>query len=272
MLAITVVYLPPIATSGLNGLLHDEYVTPHDFQSFLSYNRIGFERTWALWTRDLPTWWAWIMPVAFTFALALYPRLRVLVICLVSWTAFLFIARRYVTLERTWLVFLPLFLGGAAATPAYLLERMIPARRRFAFGVVSALAIALLFSIPVVRNRSILASRQTGVLKSASEIVQYLAARNIPPTLVFRDPDYDFPLQYYYWRRNHTDAPQADVKRIAARNVSEGWLLVNTDIGESFGADVEKFGLQGVHVQDAHPFDGSVLYRIAWTGVSPKAT
>ena len=269
--ALVVVYLPPLATSGLNGVLHDGYFDPHDFLSFLSYNEIGFARTWALWTRDLPTWWARIMPIAFFIALAIHGRLRALVICLVSWTILLFIAWRYVTPERTWLVFMPVFLGGAAAAPAYFFDRVFRARRRLLAACAIALLTSVAFAIPVVRNRSILASNQTGVLKSASAIVQYLDQRHIPPSLVFRDPDYDFPLQYYYWRRNRTDAPQADVKSIAARKVTEGWLLVNADVGESFEADVQKFGLQGVSILGTHPFDGSTLYRLSWRRVSPAS-
>ncbi len=267
MIAVAVVYLPPIATSGLNGLLNDAYVTPHNFRSFLMYNGIGFERTWALWTRDLPTWWSLAMPVAFFAGLVLCPRLRTLIVCIASWTAFLFIARRYVTLERTWLVFMPLVLGSAAAAPAYLFGRFVPTRLRLPAGAIAAVAIAGALSIPVARNRSILASKETGPFRSASEIVRYLETENIPPELVFRDPDYDFPLQYYYWRRHRTDALQPSLKSILERHASEGWLLVNTDIGETFPEMVRKFGLQGVRVMDQQPFNGCTLYHLAWTGL-----
>lgn len=258
------VYSPPLAVSGLRSLTNNEWVAPHEFQLSVRGNLEQFGSAWRLWNRDLPIWWGWIMAPAFGLGMLFYPRLRHLVVCLACWTLTLLCVRRFVPFTRTWLFFLPVFLTVAAAALARLPQIPIPAAgRRVASGIL-AVALAVLLSVRVLQTQSVLASAETGVLKDASRIVTFLVSRNILPEVVFRNRDYDLPLQYYWWRRFGFRPAEPALTDLRKSGGGEAWMLVNAALSESFEESAKQYGFRGARIVGEQAFDGSTLIHFTW--------
>lgn len=260
--ATLMVYLPPMAVAGPNALFQNQWVAPRNLRSFLTGNLAQLRLTGQLWTRDLPFWWAIVLAVAFLLSLPFYPRLRRLLLSLFAWTVFLFIARRFVPFARNWLLFLPIYLTAAAAGLAWLLNRFVPAAMRKTLVPVSAIVAALILSIPVLRSGSVLASTETGILKSAPEIANFVASRNIAPDQVFRNSTSDLPFQYYWWRRTGSRPATATRQQLENLGIRDPWFLLNTTYGENLASFSKQHGYSQVKILDKYSFAGADLYHV----------
>jgi hypothetical protein len=260
--ATVMVYLPPIAVAGPNALFRNQWVAPRNLRSFLTGNLAQLRLTGQLWTRDLPFWWAVMLAMAFLLSLAFYPRLRRLLLSLFAWTVFLFIARRFVPFARNWLLFLPIYLTGAAAGLAWLFDRFIPATTRKVLAPISAIVAALILSIPILRSGSVLASTETGILKSAPEVANFVASRGIAPNQLFRNSTSDLPFQYYWWRRTGSRPSVPTRQQLEAVGVRDPWFLLNTTYGENLPAFSKQHGYAEVKILDKYSFSGADLYHV----------
>lgn len=265
-LTIIVLYLPPIAVSGFNAVFRNDWVAPHELHSFLEQNWLKMRRTGYFWERDLPVGIGWLLAIGFGVATALYARYRRMVASLVLWTLFLFIVRRFVPFERTWLMFLPIYLSGTAAALAWCIQQLASPRVVVWTSALLAVGIAAAGSVPVYENRSVLQSGETGTLPSASSVADFLRSRNIPPNTVFRNRDYDFPFEYYWWRRTGVEPALADRLALEQSNPHpQAWLLVNNDIDETLQSDAAEHGLHNVQKLEERDFPHAELFRISWT-------
>jgi hypothetical protein len=255
------VYFPPLAVSGLHSLVNNEWIAPKNFQLFLQGNRDQFGNTWLLWNRDLPVWWGSIMASGFFLGTLFYPRLRRLILWMAFWTIVLFSARRFVPFTRTWLLFFPVFVAVSASAVSRIFEFLIPAGRRLAVGAIAAVALVGLLSVQVLRTQSVLASAETGVLKDASRIVDFLISRHISPETVFRNTDYDLPLQYYWWRRSGARPAKPSLANVGESADSEAWILLNGALSESFEQRAQQLGYTGTRIIEERAFDGATLIR-----------
>jgi hypothetical protein len=256
-------YLPPLAVNGAHALLKNQWVTPRNLQVFLLANGNQFQLAWDSWNRDLPLWWPWLMALFFATGLALFPNLRRLVLSLAAWTLFLFVARRFVPFARTWLLFLPIFLTCAAAAAARAIERIVPTRGLRA-ATITAVILAAVLAFPVLQRNSVLASSETGVLRSAPQIVAFVAASNIPLERVLRSSTSDLPLDYYWWRLTGVRSGNVNLRALKQSGVHHGWFLLNDAYGEQVDQFAARRGLRGVEVSEEHSFDGARLYRVTW--------
>jgi hypothetical protein len=203
------------------------------------------------------------MGLAFCVSLAFFPSFRRMVTSLLAWTLFLFATRHFVPFARTWLIFLPIFFMGASAAVAALVHRL--GLKRELIETLSAVILAIVLTIPVLRSESPRTSTETGVLRSASQIAAFLAAENIPPDRVFRRSTSDLPLQYYWWRRTGARPANPDLADLQQQGITEGWVLLNGAYGETIETFSSKYGLQNVRVLEEKPFDGAALDHIAWS-------
>jgi hypothetical protein len=256
-------YLPPIVVSGTKAMFHNQWIAPHNIHDLLSGNAMAFRQTWELWNRDLPVWWSWILAAAFFGGLATAPRIRRLVICLCVWTLFLLMDRRFVPFARNWLPYLPIFLLVAVAALASLFERAMVSKQRLATGTASAVLLAGLLAVPVLQQRSVLASNETGVFKSALQIEEFTRTRNVSPDQVFRGSR-DLPLEYYWWRRTGLMPANASRERLERSGVHQAWFLLNSDFEEQLGPFATQLGVQNFQILERHSFDGATLYRVSW--------
>ncbi len=258
------VYLPPLAVNGTGALLRNQWVAPRNLQDFLAGNATQFGLTWQSWNRDLPGWWPVMMTIAFLGGLAIAPRLRRLVICLLCWVLFLFAARHFVPFARNWLMFLPIYLMTAAVSFGWLLERLVAAPKRAVAGAASAVVFAALLGAPVYYQRSVLLSKDTGVLVSAPRIAAFMAARGITPDQVFRSSTSDLPVQYYWWRRTGAQPDKASVQVLESRGVHRAWFLLNGAYGEDLDQLSARQGLRNIEVLAVEPFEGARLVEVEW--------
>jgi len=202
---------------------------------------------------------------AFFLSLGLYSRLRRVVLCLGAWTLFLFASRRFVPFARNWLLFLPIFMVAAAAALAWVFEQLVPARKQAIMAATCSVIVAVILAIPVLDRGSILASTETGVLKSAPQIADFIVSRNIPPEEVFRNSASDLPLHYYWWRRTGSRAGIAIRQELEAKGVHQSWFLLNTAYRENLGSFSAQHGFRSVLVLDEQSFDGAILYHVRET-------
>jgi uncharacterized membrane protein len=263
--AITVaMYLPPLAINGIGALLRNQWVAPRNLRAFLAGNETQLSLTWQAWNRDLPTWWPMMMMVAFLGGLAIAPKLRRLVICLLSCILFLFAVRHFVPFARNWLMFLPVYLMVAAVPFGWIVERLTDTKGRRLFGAVSAATLAALLSVPVLHQRSILQSKDTGVLVSAREVADFMFSRSITPDQVFRSSTSDLPMQYYWWRRTGIQPDKASVPELEARGVHHAWVLLNEAYAEELDNLAARQGLKNVETLAEEPFDGARMVEVTW--------
>jgi hypothetical protein len=264
--AVTLLAYSPVAlVNGPGALLNNQWVAPRNLQGFLAGNLARFRETWEMWTRDMPAWWAWGMAAAFFLCLCLFPALRRLIVSLIAWTLVLFAARRFVPFARNWLLFLPIFLMGAAAGLAWMAERLVPSVRRDFVASATAVLLAALLAVPVLQNRSVLASTETGVLRSAPEIAAFLAAAHISPDRVFRSTTSELPLEYYLWRQTGTRPGKPNVQAFNQEDVGEAWFLLNGAYEETLPSITAKYRLQSVRVLETKLFERASLYHLAWS-------
>lgn len=256
-----VLYLPPVAVNGPKALFQNQWVAPRGFQAFLAANQMQFHLMWSSWNRDLPVFWPWITSALFVMGLALFPKLRSLVVSLLAWTMLLFLARRFVPFARTWLMFLPLFLICATAAMAWIVERM-EVLRKPPLAPLSAVLLTVVLAVPVFEGHSVLTSKETGVFRSAREVAQFLAVHRISPSRVLRSSTSNLPLEYYWWRMTGTNLEKLDMKAIQSNHTSETWLLLNDDYGEQIDQALARWGLTGAPVREERAFVGARLFRV----------
>jgi hypothetical protein len=261
--ATLLVYLPPVAANGPSALLRNQWTAPHSFHVFLTGNLERFHDAWQMWNRDLPVWWPWAIGFAFLLSLTLRTSVRRLVISLVVWTTLLFVVQRYLPYPRNWLVFLPIFLIAAATAIAWMEERAIPLKRRNLVAASTAVILAALLAVPVVRNQTVLASPETGTLRSASQIDTFLVTSNIPTDRVFRTAIASLPLDYYWWRRTGVHPRFANVQDLKQRDIHDGWFLLN--IGEHLDTFPISYKFENIRVLEVRQFPGADLYHVSWT-------
>lgn len=258
------VYLPPVAVTGLRSLTGNEWIAPRDFHAFLTGNLAQFRNTWQLWNRDLPSWWGAVAALAFAAGMVLHRRPGRLVICLVFWTATLFFARLYMPFTRTWLLFLPVFLTIAASSVSALLDVVTPRTHLAIVSGIVAVGLTGILSGRVFERQSILTSSETGVLKDARRIADTLLSRNIPAEMVFRNTDYDFPLQYYWWRMRGVRPAKPSVAALEASHATQAWILINPTLHEAFDSTARQYGFADARIVETIPFDGALLCRFTW--------
>lgn len=258
------VYLPAIAVNGPSALFRNQWVAPQNLQSWLSGNASQLRTTGELWTRDLPTGWTVILMSGFLLSLVVYPRLRRLLVSLITWTVFLLVARRFVPVARIWLMYLPILLVASASGLSWIFEHLVPREKRPILGIAGSLLITVVLGVPSLRTNSVLNSTETGVLISAREIVEFMSTKNIPPETVFRSSVSDIPLQYYWWRRTGyrpTNPTSLDLQQKVAH---QPWCVLNTINGETletFSADNK---IDKIEILDHQHFEGAEVYHFSW--------
>lgn len=263
--AAVAVYTPPIAVNGINAFLRNQWVAPRSLPAFLAGNAAQFQLTWQLWTRDLPLWWAWFLVAGFLAGLSLRPHLRRVFLSLAGWSLFLLAVRQIIPFARNWLFFLPVALLAASVAMDALAQRWIPARVLRIAGPLSAVAMALLLAIPVLRSGSILRSHETGVFPGAAQMEQWMAVNQIPPERVFRGMVSDLPLEYYWWRRTGSRPPNANAIDLRRAGIHDGWMLLNAAYDDSISKIAAREHLQDLQVLKVTALPGASVYRVTWT-------
>jgi hypothetical protein len=258
------VYLPPVTVNGFKALSNNQWVAPRDFETFLLGNATQFHLTWILWNRDLPWWWFWIVTIAFFGGIALFPRIRRLVFCLALWTLLLFAVRRFVPFSRTWLLFLPIVFMAASSTFGWMVTRITALSQDAYFGAVAATIVTTIFAIPVLQNRSVLSSPETGVLRSAPQIAELMISKGIRPDHLFLDEHSGLILEYYWWRRFGIRPTFVSRKDLVRNGESQAWVLLNDVDGEKLAQFSAFNGFDNVAVLEKDSFDGASLYHVSW--------
>jgi len=267
-IATTFAYLPPLLVSGTHRLLENhpasvsnQLIAYRALQSFLLRNLSQFLYACYLWTRDLPIWLGYLMAAAFLCSLALSSRIRRLVICLFGWAVLLVAVTHMAPFARNWLCFLPVVITGCAMSLAWLFEHILPASaERAAPALTFVLAIAL--ALPVLRQASVLQSRETGVLPSASQIASYVHSERISPERVFRSPMSDLPFEYYWWRRTGIQPQTPRLDGADGNGLYDVWFLINGIYHENLDAAAKRRGFHDLSVIETVSFAGAQLDHV----------
>ena len=300
-----ILYLPMVAVNGplslvaFHGYVQNQRVSAlgssggpaalaASLRVFAKGNAIEFARVWHTWHRDLPQGWPLVACAAFLYAAASYLRLRRLAISLAGWVLLLVLPGHLVASARNWLMFLPLYLAcasvGLARLGRIIIKNDVLRRDVFAWGSVG---LALLLAVPVLRSGSIVASKETGVLPSAREIVDFFDSRQITSSQILCSWDSELPLHYYWWRKSGRWQQRGSVEIIEAQGARDGWLVVNKAYDETVGADagsppenrLEPWRCQihvyGVHISQAtvleqDDFRGASVYHVSWEAKKPS--
>jgi Dolichyl-phosphate-mannose-protein mannosyltransferase len=258
------VYLPAIAVNGPSALFRNQWVAPQNLQSWLSGNESQLRTTSELWTRDLPSGWTLILTIGLLWSLVVYPRLRRLLLSLVTWTVFLLVARRFVPVARIWLMYLPILLVVSASGLSWIFEHLVPQEKRPILGIAGSLLITVVLGEPSLRTNSVLNSTETGVLRSARGIVEVMSTKNVPPETVFRSSISDIPLQYYWWRRTGYRPSNPTSLELQQKVGHPVWCVVNTINGETLEIFSTNNKIKKVEILDHQHFEGAEVYHFSW--------
>lgn len=262
--ATILLYLPPLAVSGPRALADNQWVSSVKAQSFLLRTFANLHLTWNLWNRDFPAWFAYVTAAAFFCSVALRANNRRLVFCLGGWVVLLLGCRHMVPFARNWLVFLVIFAMLSVQPIVWLLQRLAGNHLVAKAGPVLAVIASVLLAIPVLGHRSILNSTETGVLPSAARVVNFIAAKKIPPGRILRGQVSDLPLQYYWWRQTGNRPKGLSPTAVGTVSPHDVWVLLNSAYGESLNSVTRQCKFRDVRVIRSYQFDKAVLLHVTY--------
>lgn len=197
-------YTPILVEWGPAALAGNRFVSPLPSGTFWIELWGSFIATWRSWTRDLPTWAGWIFALGFAASLVFHRtvakhRLPLSVVTIL-WCWGLVLLQRVAPWPRVWLFMMPLFFVWVSAGIDAILHMFTPnaSRPRQLAGIVSVLAVAVILSVNVYRQDSILDSGQTGTLKDAEAITLSLKEQLREGDVVVSTFPSNYPLEYYF--------------------------------------------------------------------------
>ncbi|MFO0845284.1 MAG: glycosyltransferase family 39 protein [Gemmataceae bacterium] len=196
-------YAPVLLLAGPDALFGNRFVAPLTWAGWAGALPQTLAATWEQWHRDLPAGLRWALPGGLAVALVTarrHPRLVSLLLVGVLWCGFLVVAKRINPFERVWLFALPLYLIGASAGLARLIE-LVPAghARR---GAVAAVAVAgLLGAGTTLWTRSVFFSTDTGTLRDGDDLAGFLRGQLADGDRVLARCPSDGVLLFYFDRR-----------------------------------------------------------------------
>jgi len=196
-----VLYLPVLVASGLKSIISSRFVAPLPWSSFVEMFPRSLRGTWNLWNRDIPQGISILFALGFIVSLVFHKRLspnRIpVVLALVLWCLPILMIQQVVPPARTWLFFLPLYIGSASAGMIYLLRpivRKITNNTSFLYAT-AALILSLFLSYNVVRKDSITRYNESVGLENT---VIYLKDYLTPGDRVVALVPLNAPVVYYF--------------------------------------------------------------------------
>ena len=199
-------YAPVVAASGLDSLLHNEFVEPLSFAAFVDELPDSLWSVVEGWHRDIPWPLAVVLAAAFVTGLVAHRRLSAVsvppALALLAFVAPVVVLQRVVPIERVWLFALPLDLATAAAGLALWL-RPVAARvggERVVAIVVAVVAAAALAG-GAVASQAVYDSEDTSTFRDGSAVADLLEAELRPGDKVVVAPPADGILEYHLLRR-----------------------------------------------------------------------
>jgi hypothetical protein len=280
--------LKPLVVSGMAALLltllfYEPILRDWGFEALIgkgSFNPQGFDiqegalvgslvSTWRSWTRDLPSFIAWILAGGFFLSLWMHKSLSrhrlPLSLVILVWCGGLVILQGVEPWPRIWLFLIPFFFVWASAGLVGLASKLAPDSLRggTSLAVVGALLVAVVFSWNVYHRGSVLDSGQTGTLKDAEAITLYLEGRLAEGDVVVAAVPSNYPLRYYF---QYHHLPEAYLYRPKyGPDFERALIIVNQRHGQNLGEvlkaeRINEF-VNSAQVEKMAQFDGAALYQ-----------
>ena len=203
--ALTVLlYLPIVATSGLDSLVRNEFVTSRSWAFFTAELPDSVVSVGEGWHRDIPAPLAAAIALAFLVGLVLHRRVSPVwpapAAAAVLFIAPVLAAQRVVPFDRVWLFLLPLYLMTASAGIAFVLQAL--ARRRTeVLTVALGVLMSGLLAVNAVASQAVYDSEQTSTFRDGDNVAGFLAARLEEGDKLLVAPPADAILEYHLARR-----------------------------------------------------------------------
>lgn len=188
-------YAPMIRSVGISEITSNKFVITHGIARFLRELRVAPIDIARMWTTGI--WWplAWLLHAAALASIFLpdpHRRHRILPVALITLLVVLFATLRMPP-TRVWLWLLPIYLGCAAMTFAWLMRRLHPHVMP-----ISAVALAALMSFTSIAP--VRASTDTGAFPAARGVANQLRSHLRTTDRVIASTPADGPLAYYLAR------------------------------------------------------------------------
>ncbi|HEY4133357.1 MAG TPA: glycosyltransferase family 39 protein [Gemmatimonadaceae bacterium] len=241
--ATAVVYSPVILAQGVHPIVGNSFVTASTWSAFVRDLSAAVPDLWSSWSIGVPriiTLALLVLAIVGEVASRRDRRRRVSVAGAMSlWCVVLLLATHRVPFVRVALFALPLvaLLSGLGITT--LLSQVARVKQSQNIIAAGSIAPAVLLSVSVVISRAVLASTETGTLRDAPAITQFLATTLHPGDRVLAPVPSSAPLEYYFVRSGLdasylTAEPKVDGNVYLVVNVAEGFTINSPLHGEPF--------------------------------------
>jgi hypothetical protein len=199
-------YMPVIVIMGWAAILANKYVLPLSFAGILAQLPLNLQILGNLWIRDFPLAVLALLGLGFIGFLGHLRKFHygagLLAACLGFCPLLAFAVQRVVPFQRVWLFMLPLIFAFCSMGLSALTKwSFSSARLRRSFLPVLTIVVVGWTSFHVVNDRSIIYSRQTGVLLGGESIAATLQGKLHSGDCVLSGCPSDVILRYYFKRR-----------------------------------------------------------------------
>jgi len=268
-----ILYAPVFAGTGWRSVVANKRVLPLEYEWPEFARRLGRSLTqaWGQWNRDVPMVVNVLLVAGLVVSVACRgrdaARRRLLVLIALLWCGLVLFKQRFVPSPRSWLPFLPLYLGLAASGLAHLLGGL-QARLRFRGSLaytVLALAMTVWLGVTALVTCSVYYSSETGSLRDAERITGFLKGYLRSDDMVLARRPSNALLEYYF-----------SVYGMSPRRVARGHLkadvggrlvvVVNTSASQTLAELLERAELTGLDPGEAavlREYESATLYELA---------
>lgn len=202
-LLTVLLYWPVFSQSGVAAVTRNKFVAPSPWFDFFSELPGTLTEALRSWGLGLPPVLSLLLLAAAVFALCIHRNVSALRIGIpltaFVWSAWLLVVNHRAPFPRTWLWFVPIAAGLAAAGILASLERFGERGRRIAQQGVPLLAVVLTVasSFSVVTSFAVLLTRDTGTYREAEEAATVLRGLIRPRDRIIAAIPTNGPLEYY---------------------------------------------------------------------------
>lgn len=273
---VLLLYTPVLATSGLEALVGNKYVSSVEESQFVGNIPARMRATWTDWNRAIPVGLSWLLAAGFLITTVFSHRIcghRIpFPLAAASWLVLILAIQRVTPWPRIWVFFLPVYLAYAGAGLAWLGSWL---KRGFRIGIkldwekgLAVLGILGLLTLGwLAFDRSpmvnLVESRDSGIAgeQQAAEFLKTVVQEG--DTIVSIRP-INYPLRYYLL--NEEIGPGSLYQKAVKKTFRKAYVVVSREAGQDLAGVLKAVKLDEVveatEGKEMYRMDGLTIYEV----------
>lgn len=269
LLLAIIFYLPVIIVSGVGAIINNNYVKSMPINKFIKNIGISFIDTYNQWNRDIHPILKIIISISFLLSTIYYKNISKYKINLALWviipTLIILIIQRVVPFARVWLFILPIYFAIAFSGIGFLIEKS-KRSERIKICIIYALIIIIgtINTIYLIKNKSIIISKETGVLMEGEEIIKYIGTIiNNDDVIIAKCPT-DNIVKYKMLKKGLFQKVYStyDREEIQRSDIKNGFIIVNIEYNQTLDKILEEIKLKkdNYTIKEEIRYNKAILY------------